>query len=117
MLGLNRFLAVTADKGIILVENLKAAQLSDAQTWETIGEIATGLAAPTTATLVASAAARSAVPDVALRSPWDQAASFLFRFFDFLSHKSLPPFRFHLIFVIFFKTQKSIRVSGWQSLP
>ena len=81
MLGLSRFLAKSTDNGSItpkelaetfnagwnymvaamkkesalLASNLTAAQLSDAQTWKMIGEIAVGLAAVATVTLAASA--------------------------------------------------------------
>jgi hypothetical protein len=49
----------TREESILLVQNLQAAQLSDAATWKTVGEIAVGLAAVTTAALLASAAANA----------------------------------------------------------
>jgi hypothetical protein len=88
MLGLSRYLGKAADDGaispqqlvqafnagwtymvnamkneaVILTNDLKAAELSDAQTWKTIGEVAVGLAAVATTALVVAASARSASP-------------------------------------------------------
>jgi hypothetical protein len=45
------------NEAALLVNDFEAAQLSDAQTWKTIGEIAAGMAGVATAVLVASAAA------------------------------------------------------------
>jgi len=88
MLGLSRYLGKAADAGaispgqlvqafnagwkymvdamqnetVILANDLKAAELSDAQTWKTIGEVAVGLAAVATTALVVASTARAAPP-------------------------------------------------------
>lgn len=58
--GWNYMVSAMKNESALLAGNLDAAQLSDAQTWKTIGQIAGGLAAVATATLVASAAASAA---------------------------------------------------------
>ncbi|HEY3305074.1 MAG TPA: hypothetical protein VGL70_16230 [Candidatus Binatia bacterium] len=47
------------EEHVLLQQNLQAAEYNDAATWKTVGEIAVGLAAVTTAALLATAAART----------------------------------------------------------